>query len=220
MAKHVDAEFWHSKWASNQIGFHEALPHPLLLRHWPSLALPAAARVFVPLCGKSNDMRWLRAQRCEVVAVELSEIAVAAFFTEQGLAAHIDRSGLLTRYTAPGYTLFCGDYFALDAALLSNIDAVYDRAALIALPPTVRDKYAGRLAQLTPLARAALVITVAYPDQDIAPPPFVVSDDEVAASFSADWSVQLLGRTAAEVKGRPALESSFQLTRIPADARR
>ena len=36
-------DFWHQRWADNQIGFHQPAPTPLLLKHWPSLGVPAGA---------------------------------------------------------------------------------------------------------------------------------------------------------------------------------
>ena len=48
----MDAAFWHQRWQAGQIGFHQDAPTPLLLRHWPTLQVPAGGKVFVPLAGK------------------------------------------------------------------------------------------------------------------------------------------------------------------------
>jgi thiopurine S-methyltransferase len=45
----MDAEFWHRKWALNEIGFHESAPNPLLLTHFEALSLAKGSRLFLPL---------------------------------------------------------------------------------------------------------------------------------------------------------------------------
>ena len=209
----MEHEFWHARWHSNQIGFHEATTHPLLLQHWHSLNLAAGARVFVPLCGKSLDLRWLRACGHEVVGAELSAIAIEAFFAEAGLVpTHRVCSGFI-EYTAPGYTLYCGDYFALDRALLGPIAAVYDRAAMIALPPAMRRDYAATLSRLCTSGTRMLLVTVEYDISALSPPPFPVHAAEIADHYSAEWIIEDRGRTNTTVKGQPGTELAFTLTR-------
>jgi len=79
----MEPEFWHQRWASNQIGFHEGQVNAYLARHYPQLGLAPGETVFVPLCGKSVDLRWLADQGAHVIGVELSPIAVESFFAEQ-----------------------------------------------------------------------------------------------------------------------------------------
>ncbi len=109
----MDHAFWHNKWEADQIGFHEADTHPMLLRYWDDIRTDKHLPIFVPLCGKSNDMRWLNERGHEVVGIELSAIAVAAFFTENGIDTISNEFGGFSFHQAPGYRLICGDYFAL-----------------------------------------------------------------------------------------------------------
>jgi len=209
----MEPDFWLDKWASEQIGFHEAAPHPLLVAHWQALGLAPGARVFVPLCGKSLDLCWLAEAGCEVVGVELAGVAVGDFFAERGLNARADERRTLTRHRAAPYTLYHGDFFALDAAELGPVDAIYDRAALIALTPEQRRAYAAHLATLAGPGTRMLLITVAYDERTIRPPPFVVPADEIDALFSGDWQVETLAEASAEVKGEPAREFVHRLDR-------
>lgn len=209
----MDANFWQQRWASNQIGFHGEVTHPQLMQHWPSLGLAPDARVFVPLCGKSLDLRWLRAQGHAVVGVELSPIAIEAFFAELQLTPVLTQDGPFTRYAAAGYTIFCGDYFATTTSRLGAFDAVYDRAALIALPPPLRTDYARHLGTLAQRAARVLLITVQYAPDQVTPPPFAVADSEVSSSYGADWQVTRLAQTPADVKGAPGSETMFRLER-------
>ncbi len=59
----MDPDFWHERWKNQDIGFHQPDFHALLQKYWPRLEIPAAAPVFVPLCGKSLDMVWLAQPR-------------------------------------------------------------------------------------------------------------------------------------------------------------
>ncbi len=61
-----DPEFWHNKWAANQIGFHLEDVNPLLIRFWSETAPKRDDKVLVPLCGKSEDLVWLANQHDSV----------------------------------------------------------------------------------------------------------------------------------------------------------
>ena len=190
----MNPDFWHQRWHDNQIGFHQAAPTPLLLKHWPSLGVPAGAKVFVPLAGKSLDMPWFAAQGHRVLGVELSELAVAQFFAENGLRPEIRDTHYGRHYEAGGIELILGDAFGLDADLLRDCDAVFDRAALIALPPELRRRYANELYAKLPAGCRGLLITLEYPQAERDGPPFSVPGDEVRALYGRDWDIELLER--------------------------
>ena len=190
----MNPDFWHQRWHDNQIGFHQAAPTPLLLKHWPSLDVPAGAKVFVPLAGKSLDMPWFAAQGHRVLGVELSELAVAQFFAENGLRPEIRDTHYGRHYEAGGIELSLGDAFGLDADLLRDCDAVFDRAALIALPPELRRRYANELYAKLPAGCRGLLITLEYPQAERDGPPFSVPGNEVRALYGRDWDIDLLER--------------------------
>ena len=185
-------DFWHQRWADNLIGFHQDAPTPLLLKHWPSLDIAPDAQVFVPLAGKSLDMAWFAAQGHRVLGVELSQLAIEQFFAEHGLDPDIHETGYGHHYRAGGIELIHGDAFALDADLLRDCAAVFDRAALIALPPDLRLRYARELYAALPNGCRGLLITLDYPQQERAGPPFSVPEDEVRALYAANWQIDLL----------------------------
>lgn len=192
----MQPDFWHQRWQDNQIGFHQDQPTPLMLKHWPSLGVPAGARVFVPLAGKTHDMAWFAAQGYRVLGVELSRIAVKAFFEEHGLAPEVRESRYGTHYEAGNIELVCGDAFALDAAALADCSAVFDRAALIALPPALRERYVHELHARLPPGCHGLLITLEYPQHEKDGPPFSVVEDEVRSLYARDWDVATLERRA------------------------
>lgn len=174
----MDATFWNERWAEGRIGFHEGRPNDYLVRHVDRLG--AARRVLVPLCGKAHDLAFLASRGHTVVGVELVEDAVRAFFAEHDVTPTVERCGALTAYRAGAITIFAGDWFATGAELLGPVDAFYDRAALIALPPAMRPRYAAHLRAVAPAA-TGLLITLEYPADAIDGPPFSVLADEVHA---------------------------------------
>lgn len=191
----MDAAFWNARWNKSRIGFHQDHPTPQLLSHWPALDVSKCARVFVPLCGKSLDMAWFASQGLEVLGVELSALAVEQFFAEHGLTPGIRDSQYGRHYSAGGIEIICGDAFALDAPLLANCAAVFDRAALIALPQGLRRLYAESLYASLPAGCRGLLVTLEYPQHEKTGPPFSVAESEVRERFSPDWELEVIERS-------------------------
>lgn len=188
----MQAEFWHERWAANQIGFHQQHANPDLQRFWPGLAVEQGACVLVPLCGKSLDLMWLAQQGHEVMGVELSETAVQAFFSEQHLEPLIRQRGAFKVYACEGVELWCGDFFALRPEDVAHCAGLYDRAAMIALPPSMRAQYVGHLDALLAGACQGLLITLDYDQAKIDGPPFSVPDDEVQRLLAGSWQLETL----------------------------
>lgn len=188
----MDPDFWHQRWRDGRIGFHQDRPTPLLLEHWPTSA--PGSQVFVPLAGKSLDLVWLAAQGHRVLGVELSPLAVAQFFAEHGLTPQVHDSHYGRHYRAGEIELICGDVFGLDADVLADCAAVYDRAALIALPPPLRRRYVRELHAMLPAGCRGLLITLEYPPSEKQGPPFAVPEAEVRELYGRDWDVTTLER--------------------------
>ena len=175
----MEADFWHQVWQQDQLGFQLAEAHPLLRAQLA--ALPASAAVLVPLCGKSPDLHLL-AQRYQVVGAELSQIACRDFFAEAQLPVSPLDVGAFTLWQAAQYQLWHGDFFELPATAVSGCQFIYDRAALIALPAQMRQRYVQRLKQLLPHA-TLLLISLEYPEHEKQGPPFSVTAAEITQLF-------------------------------------
>jgi thiopurine S-methyltransferase len=188
----MEKDFWLERWEREEIGFHQNEVNPYLCEFWPELALTRGGMVFVPLCGKSQDMRWLHEQGHQVLGVELSAIAVQAFFKEYDYTPQHINDGKFDRYEANGISILCGDFFDLGKEELAKVSAVYDRASLIALPPDMRASYVRHLVDILPPATQILLVTVDYPQQEMQGPPFSVSSDEVETLYRKYADVQLL----------------------------
>lgn len=182
----MKADFWHSRWQENKIGFHVDEVNPYLLSNWGKLGVAAPATVFLPLCGKSVDIVWFINQGFQVEAVELSSIAIESFIKEQGLTAEHTRQGDWQIWAGKGFRIWCGDYFNLTSQQLGNIDAVYDRAALIALPEEMRQNYVFHMKSLVGVV-PQLLITLSYEQAQMDGPPFSVSSEEVNRLYGDDY---------------------------------
>lgn len=186
-------EFWLERWKQNQIGFHKQEINPHLQHYWSRLPVNQGDRVFVPLCGKSNDMLWLLGMGYQVVGVELSPLAVESFFSDNDLKPTIWRNGDFLVSEVDRLQILCGDFFALRPADLGKVNVVYDRASLVALPVEMRIKYASSLSTLLSTNTQILLITFDYPQHEMQGPPFSVQDEEVERLFSPWCDVELLG---------------------------
>lgn len=158
----------------------------------------AGARILAPLSGKSLDLGFLEERGHPVIGVELVEEAVAAFFTEAGRCPEIDRSGRHPVYREGRMELVVADFFQTTPRQLGRIDAVYDRAALIALPADRRARYAAHLASLLPHDTGILMVTVDYDPKEISGPPFSVPPSEIEAIFGGPFEIFPLETVAVE----------------------
>lgn len=190
----MEEAFWQARWAQGQIGFHLQEVNPYLQQHWPSLSIAPGSQVLVPLCGKSLDMAWLAGQGLRVLGVELAERAVEDFFAEQGLQPEVEQQGVLRLYRAAGVEIYCGDFFNVQAEHVAGCTALYDRAALIALPETMRARYVEHLAAILPGNCRGLLVSLEYAQEEMSGPPFSVSKAEIDARLSPYWQIELLAR--------------------------
>lgn len=206
-------DFWHQKWAKNEIGFHLPNANPLLVTFFSALTLKANARVFLPLCGKTFDIAWLLNAGYQVVGVELSQTAIDDLFKQLHLTPVITQQDQMLHYSAKNIDIFVGDIFRLTPALVGKIDAVYDRAALVALPESMRHQYSKHLCVLSHHA-PQLLICFEYDQTIHAGPPFSISPESVLLHYGATHSIHCLASHAMPngLKGQfPATEAVWHL---------
>lgn len=208
----MDRDFWLGKWARGELGFHQAQGNPLLKAHLGQLNLNDGDRVFLPLCGKTGDIPWLLSQGYAVVGCELSEQAVKDLFRELGVDYTRKDEGALTRYHAPHIDLLVGDFFDLTAPVLGKVDAVYDRAALVALAKHQRPGYASHMAAITRKA-PLLLICFEYDPSHMDGPPFAIHEPEIEALYGTEYHRTLVERVpmAGGLKGRVTADETVWL---------
>ena len=190
----MEANFWHKKWEQSEIGFHLNEVNPLLVKHFGELSLATDSRVFVPLCGKTQDIRWLLSCGYRIAGIELSRIAIEQLFADLNLNPSISQVGTLTCFTAENIDIYVGDIFCLTKDELGPINAIYDRAALVALPMDMRNRYALHLCEITNLA-PQLLIAYEY-DQNLQEgPPFSISSQEIQHHYKHRFTINLVTST-------------------------
>ena len=194
----MESKFWQQRWQEGRIGFHQFDVNPELIKYFSTLALPIGSRVLVPLCGKSVDMVWLAHAGYDVVGIELVESAVQAFFIEQNITPTITEFTSaadkfpLRRYqgqlAGQTITLWVADIFALSPTAIGDIAAVYDRAALIALPADMRPDYSKQIYKLSNNA-PQLLITLNYDQSKKDGPPFSISREQLKQYYDANYEI-------------------------------
>ncbi|WP_164661484.1 thiopurine S-methyltransferase [Tropicibacter sp. Alg240-R139] len=187
----MDRQFWINRWEENRLGWHQEDAHPLLIKFIADHPLPSGARVFVPLCGKTRDIGWLLSRGYQVVAAELSEIAIRQLFDEQGIIPTIRELNSLKHFIAPGLDIYVGDVFDLTREHVGLVDLIHDRAAMVALPDDMRARYVSHLAEITDSARQ-FVISFDYDQNLIAGPPFSVPQSQIKALYGPSYTTTLL----------------------------
>jgi len=188
----IDHSDWASRWSEGRIGFHQESVSDFLAEYAERAWGPAPiGRVLVPLCGKTLDMVFLAERGAEVIGIEYVEQALTEFFAEHDLVPEIEREPAI-RYRAGDYTLFASDFFEVSTEQVGVIDAVFDRAALVALDPETRVRYAAHLRTLMPAGAPILLITFDYDQAEMNGPPFAVPDDEVRRLFADGFAVEHL----------------------------
>lgn len=187
-----DNQLWLQFWRDQRVDFHQQIVNPLLAKFWPRLGLSSGSRIFVPLCGKSTDMLWLAKQGHEVIGVELSPIAVRAFFQENRLKASQKQLGQFALWKSGRVSILCGDYFALTQAILGPIATVYDRAALTALPESIRQQYVAHLSLLMPETIKVFLLTTEDADSQDTPEQAFGVADEIKSLYSEHFDIDLM----------------------------
>ena len=188
----MEQAFWLERWQAHQLGWHRDDVNPLLIAHWSGLGLEAGSKVFVPLCGKSLDMGYLASLGHEVLGCELSRIAAEEFFAEAGVERERLVQGDFVHHCGGAVTILEGDIFNLSRGLLKGVSGVFDRGALIALPPEMRQRYVALLRDVLGKQARTLLMTLEYDQTRIGGPPFSVSEDEVHEYFRETYRVELI----------------------------
>lgn len=211
----MDSDFWHQRWEKGDIGFHEHQVNPFLIKYIEQLSAASGARIFLPLCGKTRDISWLLSQGYRVAGAELSELAVSQLFRDLGIEPEVSEDKGLVRYHANAIDIIVGDIFNVSADMLGPVDAVYDRAALVAMPAKTRHRYADHLMAITGKA-PQLLITYEYDQVLMEGPPFSVGSQQVQHYYAGSYDVKLVEHKGVPggVKGKiESIEAAWLLQR-------
>lgn len=183
---------WLDRWKQNRIGFHQPEVNAYLQHYLQEFHLNPDDTVFIPLCGKAYDIAWLAQQGFQVVGVELSGIAVEAFFSEQDLNCQQSVSGKFLLSKGGTISLYQGDYFDFPQEVLADCKLVYDRASLIAFAQRDRVRYCEYMRSIISARAEILLITLDYDQTQMEGPPFAVSRTEVEELYQTHYQIEEL----------------------------
>ncbi len=187
----MEHEFWYGAWAKERQGWNQASANVHLRCYWEQfVGEKEKEKVFVPLCGQSIDMLWLNEAGHATVGVELDQNAVKRFYEQNQLNHSISQTGNLRTYTSNSLVIHTGDYFQLLPLHLMGASLVYDRAALIALPHSMRQRYVDKLALLLETGSKILLISMVYDESEMSGPPFSVREEEIMKLFEYGFEVE------------------------------
>lgn len=188
----MEISYWKARWNKDKTGWHMNEVYPHLPTFWPGLQLEEGAPVLVPLCGKSLDLLWLKDQGHRVIGVDVSPKAAENFFREHRLDHQTYTKGSFTVYEHKNLSIWCGDFFKLRTGYLPKIDAIYDKAALIALPKNQRKRYAENVLTLCNTNTQILLNTFEYEQDEMTGPPFSVFSDELNELYGDHFTIEVL----------------------------
>jgi thiopurine S-methyltransferase len=188
----MELEDWGNRWRDGMIGWHQTDVSHLLAKYDPQVWNDEPiGSVYVPLCGKSLDLGFLAEHAERVLGVEYADQAIEEFFAERSLEPTIE-AGPPRSYRADNYVLFAGDYYSVTSEHLGPIDAVFDRASLVALDPETRMKYVDHMRSLMATGSRMLLLTLSYDQSEMSGPPWSVSGDEVERLYAGGFDIKHL----------------------------
>ena len=184
---------WHKRWQHENIGWHRTEPNEHLLAHSNQISFDKKPKILVPLCGKSQDLLWLAQRGAIVIGIELVEKAIIDFFQEWGVdAKRIDKHGCPC-YQFDSITIFCGNFFDLSAEQIGTFDVIYDRASLVALPPSQRERYIAHQLHFLKPTGLLLLISFDLPVPETKGPPYPVRKSTIPMLYRNTSKTVMLG---------------------------
>lgn len=202
----MELSYWESRWRKGKTGFHMPDGYPGLAANWDKLNLRDKPVVLVPLCGKSIDLITLEKFGAHVIGVEISEIAIMDFLDSHNWSYETDTYGDFTIYKAGEIEFWQGDFFKFPKNKLPVIDLIYDKAALTAMPPESRPRYAKTIKNLSGKATKILLHHFIYPQAEMPGPPFSILEAEIKNLFSENFKIQMLEENTLPAKNFPPFQ--------------
>uniref|UniRef100_S4R8E2 thiopurine S-methyltransferase n=2 Tax=Petromyzon marinus TaxID=7757 RepID=S4R8E2_PETMA len=196
--KDCSLPYWQGAWQRRQIGFHDPNVHEKLIKYLDAMRSGRAKlRVFLPLCGKAVDMKWLADLGHEVVGVEGVESAIVEFFSEQNVEFRRQTvpslpDGELFQSLDGKMSVYRCDFFNFTSAVAGRFDAMWDRGGLVAINASDRERFAAIMTDLMAPGCRYLLDTFNYNDLTFKGPPHYVPESEIRALYGERCDVELL----------------------------
>lgn len=187
---------WEYRWSLDQTKFHMPKVHPMLQKHIDKLCQgKIRQRVYVPLCGKTLDMKWLADQGHEVVGNEYVDAGCRQFFEEQNIPYKSEPipgvNGVVYSSTdGSSIKIYRCDCFDLNSKVIGTFDCIWDRGGFVALPIKDRQRYASSIIGLMKKDCRYLLDCFLVDNDIFAGPPFNCTDLNVTKCFADRCSIE------------------------------
>lgn len=205
----MNKDYWLKKWQDSEIRFHQSKYHPSLEKFGDRFS---QGTVLVPLCGKTLDMLYLSSIGHSVIGAELSPIACRDFFVENGIQFTEKTLPDFVVFESEDITLWCGDFFKLPQQVWDKVTGIYDRAALVALPLEIRQKYAEEISKRSTRPVEILLVSFEYPEGTLQGPPYSVPEDEIGNIYKP-FEMQRLYSVKEDVRSIQVTETVYWLVK-------
>lgn len=187
----MSVDDWGDRWNKSQTQFHMNRVHPMLEKHYNDLTGgKASSRIFLPLCGKSLDLKWLADKGHDVVGCEGVDLGCREFFEEQNIPYKAEPikgvEGVVYKATdGKKITLYRCDYFELTSKITGTFDCIWDRGSFVAIPTQRRQEYVNVTAPLLKKNGKYLLDCFLVDNNAFGGPPFNCKEDEVKKYFGS-----------------------------------
>lgn len=188
----MEISYWQSRWQKNNTGWHMDVVYPPLPKLWSRLSIKTGEHVLVPLCGKSLDLHWLVEQGMQVTGVEASPKALREVRQQYREPFSQDSSHGFTVYRSEHMELWQGDFLKVPVSEIPTPDLVYDKAAIVALPPDMRNSYVRKLLELCGPETQLLIQAFEYNQQEMSGPAFSVEESELERHLGDRFALHLM----------------------------
>ncbi|MDZ7681321.1 MAG: hypothetical protein U5J63_06285 [Fodinibius sp.] len=185
----MEISYWQSRWHKDNTGWQMDEVYPLLPTLWNRRSLKSQARVLVPLCGNSPDLHWLAEQGHTVIGIDVSGKALRRTMRDHPAKFTEETSYGFTVYRSQQMELWEGDFLKLPARTITTPDVIYDKAAIVALPPEMRTTFAQKVMELSNPNTQLLVQTFEYEQHEMSGPPFSVGRNEIEQYYGDRFSI-------------------------------
>jgi len=195
-------DYWEFRWQYDYIGWHQKTGNKYLMDYMNEHYLKTVQdtsqiRVFVPLCGKSQDMIRLYELGFTVVGVEYAPKAIDEFFSENSIPT-LDNPKYGTgdkvfAASADGRLIIGhGDLFTFTPESLpfTQYDLIWDRGSLEALNLADRPKYSNLMLSLLKSDGVYLTDTKDYDITQYGGPPLKANTEDLQKLYGDRCSVE------------------------------
>jgi thiopurine S-methyltransferase len=126
-----------------------------------------------------------------VIGVELSKIAIEAYFEARKVKPSREKRGRFIIWRERNVEIWCGDIFDLTKKELGDIRMLYDCASLTAFSPDSRPHYVEHFHEKLSQQSKILLMTTESPDEHQSNSALSI-DPEVRTLYEMNYDIQLL----------------------------